>query len=259
MRLNIYPVLSFFLFSALIAGMSACAPVDSDDVKTSGMRAAFTVEANGDGKSYVEAELTLGDSSFTNSLELVNGDALLATANGETKLMREDKKLFSDITYKVDFPIDTENTAFKIALDRPDGKNAPNSSVTLPAPVTITSPAAGATFHRDDMLTLSWTPASNNMTELQIGHVSSRCTDTLGEQVITSTKVNDALLSSDPGSIERQASVFLPPFTRQDPQASCVVDIEVRRRRIGTVDPNIGEGGYFYADWYDWVQVTILP
>ncbi|HBA36216.1 MAG TPA: hypothetical protein DCZ12_19000, partial [Gammaproteobacteria bacterium] len=152
-----------------------------------------------------------------------------------------------------------ENTEFKIALDRPDGKNAPNSSVTLPAPVTITSPATGATFRRDDILTLSWTPASNNMTELRIGHVSSRCTDALGEMIITSTKVNDALLSSDPGNLERRASIFLPPFTQQDLQASCVVDIEVRRRRIGTVDPNIGEGGYFYADWYDWVQVTILP
>lgn len=246
------------LFSVI--QLTACSSADSDDIKTSGISASFSVNAIADGKSHLRARLGVGGSLSNTDLELENGDQLVVSANGQSLVMREDKEFLGGFEYKATLPFNTENTEFTFSFNRPDGDSAPDSTVIMPAAVNLASPTMNSVFNRTDLITISWTPVSYNMTSISIDFDLNDCADATGQ--VSSTGMSsgyDYNSSSDPGSVFLTASALFSDAALQNLTLSCKVNILVTRHRKGVVDPTFGEGGSINAYTSDSVVILINP
>ncbi len=244
----------------IVFNMTACESVDSDDVRTSGVYADIDVEARGDGITRVRARLTVGGVFSNTDLELEQGDQLIASASGGTSvIMREDKEFLGGVEYKAAFQFDVENTRINIALNRPAGVSAPSSYVNLPASVSFVTPVAGQTFKRSDYIQISWTPVSNNMSDMSVYSSRARCVDANGQEISNSGNSNSLNMMVDPGSITQAARSYIVASALADPAATCVVTLTISRKQNGVIDPAFGEGGTIKAVRYDTVEVNIVP
>lgn len=221
--------LSVMCIMAMCSG-SACETVAGGSVQTSGLYAKLEAEAVGDGKLVVKATLTMGPSSLT-YVSLAPGETLVAKAGAVAKTMNR-RTLLGTTWYETEFPSDAAETALSIALNRPDDTSALESTLTLPGPFTIATPAAGTRFSRalPDGFNVTWSPPTSD--ELRVSARGS-CIETVTDQPVAgSSTVAD-----------------LPRFVAKSGSETAICDVQVSvvRFRKGRVDPAYGQGGDFEA------------
>ncbi len=217
---------------ALLVATLGCSTIDSEDLETSGMTAAMEVRRGSDG-SDVTVSLAAGTLNF---VSLNNADGLTATAAGETVALTEGN-LLNLVAYRGRLAAHDTGDEVTITLTRADKTSAPTSTVTLPATVEITSPAASAAFSRadddivvaitsedsDDDLTLQWNGDCIKTGSIDVP--ADQASVTINKGTIEQKPQND---DSDP------ASAPVPD--------SCGMTITVERRVTGSLD-GAYEGG----------------
>ena len=205
-----------------------CESVKSEDLETSGLYALLEADAPGAGKLNVKATLTLGQGSLT-YLELTPSDALTATV-GETARAMSRKAAFGTTWYEASFDGDAAGTPVRVALSRAADTSAPESVVTLPAPLEFSSPLANTPFPRSGGVIVTWDGSG----EADPLHLTAR-----GSCIAPV----DLDLTGDTGT------QTLMPFVASSSNETntCSVAVTLVRRRVGTVDNAYGKGGVFRA------------
>lgn len=227
-RSNWVGVLEVVAFGALAMG---CEDVDSKNIKTDGMYAAFSATARGNGETEVRASLRVGGDNGT-YVELSPGDALFAIfgQSGTEEALDDHDSALNAHTYSHDFSGIEGNTPVTISFERENDEPAPASITTLPTPFSISGPLPMAEVSRAADLVVTWTPTG-------------------GADDISVTVDGDCFFiesqspNSDTGSVTFQAGT-LEAFNNRETE-TCDGTIVVQRTRGGNVDPAFGEGGHF--------------
>lgn len=233
----------------LALGGAACEQVDSDEVATDAIHATMRITATGNGESNARTWLKVGGANSNTYLDLTERDALIAYADQDSASMARDNSL-GVISYVANFATDAEETPFKISFFRTheegaecNGVSAPNSTVNLPAPFSITSPVPSTTYSRQsDAIPLAWDNA---------GRSDAMTWSATGDCIESSF---DNPISGDPGTYTFDAGTFMTQST-----AGCAVTITLERTRSGTLDPAYGEGGTIRAAQIRSVQINSQP
>ena len=225
--------------AAASVGAGCGEDVDSDDVATDAIHANFWVTAIGDGTADVAGTLRVGGSNSNTYLDLTEYDALMAFVNDTAKGMAKDESVTGSITYRTSFPFEAEDTPYRISFLRshpPDaecaGVSAPNSTVLLPAPFAITSPAQDAMVSRGSALSIDWTNS---------GHADSMSWSLDGPCI----QPTGDTIANDTGTFTVPADSIMVVGT--DQTVSCTATLSIGRGREGDLDPNYGEGGFIRA------------
>lgn len=243
---------SFILFIAFLA-LAGCAKTDSENVKSKGISAGISVVADGRGDTDVWTTLEVGNGLFATQLTLSSSDHLLAYANGITKVMKYDGFPLL-VAYQATFPFDDEDTEFRVEFNREQDVSAPNSTVTLPAPFSITS-AKGVTYAKDAIVSVNWEPAYTP--DRMLVDYNVNCTGSDGGKHPASYTVG----ADDNGQRDISVAEILanasPGFS--DSSKGCSMEITVMRQRTGTIDPHYGEGGQISAEQRRSINAGIAP
>lgn len=222
-------IISLATTGLALAGLVACENVDSSDVLTSGVYADITARASGDGETLVKTTLRVGGAASNTFLDLVDDDKLIATQAEQVEEM-ERKTLLGSVWYQKSFAIDAADTAFKVAFERTIDEGAPDSNLTLPAPFSVTSPAAATDFSRSaDDIVLSWDGSGTD--DLMVLNIDGGCIKIFHKELAGDT--GSYTVAHDEIELARDA----------EEGDSCDVTILLERRRAGQLDPGYGEGG----------------
>jgi hypothetical protein len=223
LKLGVVSLLS--LSASLAAGCRQ--EVESTDIRTSGVYPVVDVLAEGTGSSHVSVKLKVGGPVSNTYLDLTGDDTLSATANGETRTLDSS----GSVSYAATFATEA-SLEYTIAFLRGQADtNAPATTVTLPAPFTITLEPREISRATAD-LTFTWStsgPSGGNLEE----SVSGSCIDTILETI------------PDDGS----ATISRDQLHVRDGQSgdSCTVTVTLARVQTGQVDPAFTEGGNVQA------------
>ncbi len=224
-----------------------CSVTQSEDLETSGMAASITVSADGSGVSLVSARLST-DANALNSIQLDSGDIFLASAGSQSQDMSM-LDVLDEITYHASFSgQDGAGTMYNVALNRRSGfMSAPSSTVTMPAPYTITAPTASATFSRasDDITVTYSSSGSGDPVTWNIS--STSCSSSPSGSV-----------ANDSGSLTITKG-SLVTTDAQEKNVTCQVTITLQRTRTGTIDSHYGYGGTINAAQQRSVTFTSTP
>ena len=231
--------------------ISGCSSTTSDNVTTEGINADIDVFANGSGRTFVDAELEVGDGLGATSLRLVAGDRLTVTANGIQKTMTEDASVIGRFRYEATFDFDDAGTMFTVAFSRNNGVNAPNSNVTLPEGFVVQSPQNNDVFSQADDVPIEWTP--NGTTITPDIDVSLSCTTTAG---VVFTASQNVTMSGDTGVVSLPVASVIPIGTL-DTTRLCEGEVHFSRWRRGNLDPAYGEGGNITAEHIERAQFFV--
>lgn len=232
------------LLAALwVAGLTACETVSSGSVSTDGLYASYGVEAQGDGASTVRARLKVGGSTSNTNLELEPGDQLQVTYGGTTVDLLGGATVAGGASYTASVPTDADGTEFDFAFLRDAGTSAPSSVVTLPAPYTVSAPSAGATISLEAGFDLTWSNADDDTTFSW--SLLGDCFE------FVSAEIEDSGAERVPGGASQ--------FNSDATVGSCNGTLELRRTRLGSVDPAFGEGGRVEAIHKRQVGVVVTP
>ncbi len=222
-----------FLIAIASIGVSlaaaGCTDLSSADLKTAGMSANFTVQADGSGTTNVSGNLNV-DNNGTDYVTLASGDTLVASVAGQTETMAQ-SNVAGVVTYSAAFSgQDGANAAYTVALQRKSDVSAPNSTCSLPDPFTIGSPATGASFSR--------------AADINVNYGAGGSEDSV-EYMVQGSCIQgpiDAAVSGDPGTFTLgKGSITVAQG--QSPQQSCQATLTITRTRTGTIDPAYGSGG----------------
>lgn len=206
--------------------IAGCADISSSDVKTSGIYADISVEAQGSGGSEARVVLRAGGATSTTYVELTGTDRLTATLEGSSVPMVEES-LGVIHHYVATFPAAPTGVDYTIAFERTLDESAPSSTVALPPEFTLDPPGVDTFSRLDEDLTVGWAPTSSEPVSVL---VTGSCIEAWSIE-----------LPSDGGS-------YVIPRGTLEPQNSalpeaCSLDVTVTRTSVGAVDPAFGEGG----------------
>lgn len=226
-----------------VTALGACSSTTSDNVATQGINADIDVFANGSGRTFVDAELEVGDGGIgRTSLELAPGDVLTVTANGIQKTMTEDVSIIGRFRYAAIFDFDDAGTMFTVSFSRNNGTNAPNSNVILPEGFVVQSPLNNDVFSQAEDIPIQWMPSGTSI--VPDIDVSLSCTTTSG---IAFTATQNVTLSGDTGVASLPVASVIPIGTL-DNNRLCDGEVHFSRWRRGNLDANYGEGGDITAE-----------
>lgn len=145
-------IYKFFLCSAVLS-LAACSNTESENVKTSGFYATYTLFAEGASSASCQATFQVGGSTGT-YLDLNSGDTV--TCDGQSMVRSE---LLGMITYTASVTA-TVGKTYEIVLTR-SGEPTYTSTVVLPEAVAGTTPATTTNYTKGSVINTSWTPSSN--------------------------------------------------------------------------------------------------
>ena len=231
--------------------LGACSSTTSDNVTTEGINADIDVFANGSGRTFVDAELEVGEGLGATSLELAPGDTLTVMANGIQQTMIEDESVIGRFGYEATFDFDDAGTVFTVSFSRDNGVNAPNSNVALPEGFVVQSPQSNDVFSQAEDIPIAWTP--NGTTIRPDIDVSLSCTTTSG---IPFTASENVTISGDTGVASLPVAAVIPIGTL-DTTRLCEGEVHFSRWRRGNLDPNYGEGGDITAEHIERAQFFV--
>ncbi len=148
----------FFALSALALAATGCSKetVSSANIRTKGIAATIVVTGSASGSSEVEATLRVGGDESNTYVMLEGGDKLVAKAAEETKDMHAE----SEGVYLAQFATNAQDTPFTVSLLRGEDEDAPDNTVSLPAPFTIGALPTTSPSRASDDLTVTWDPAT---------------------------------------------------------------------------------------------------
>lgn len=210
-----------------------CTSIDSSDIRTNGVHPDMLVSSSSDGPgSNVVVMLHVGD-SLTDFVELAGEDKLSLTAGDETKDLVE-QKVLGTVSYHA--PIATQEPGDEIVIQLSRGEedeDAPASTVTLGAKLTLTSPApGGASSRANDDIVVSWTSeASGDAVAVDYnGSCIQGGTRAVQSGETSVTLARGSILKREPASSDEAVP------------DECEMAIVVRRTHAGTLDPAFGGG-----------------
>ena len=234
-------------------------PVDSSNLKTSGIYAWINVEATSATLANVGVNLSSGSTPFASDVDLNGGDALRVETNSDSRQLSQGGLPVLGLNYEANVAY-SGDSAFRVALLRTDGVDATQSTVSIPLPFNITSPAASTSFTNVDTLALTWQPASAGTMQIEF---AMQCIDTLGRQM----EWADFLDVVDTGSYSILVTTLLAvnmtdSNTNQpiviDTTQPCSATFLLTKTISGSVDANLG-GGTISATQTRTLQVVIMP
>jgi hypothetical protein len=144
--------------SGIVFMVTGCSSTPSENVKTTGISASYSVESNDGAQATCSARFFVGGSTGT-VLDLTSGDSV--TCNGQA-MARQQDPLTHMITYSAQLAAQAGST-YTIVFTR-SGEAPYNSSVVLPRSLTVTSPASGARLKKNKALDLVWNADSDSTT-----------------------------------------------------------------------------------------------
>jgi hypothetical protein len=226
------------IFIALAAVASGCSTIESGDLETSGMTAAIEVKADG-----TDTDIFASIAAGTLTSVDLDGDDALVASSGDVSARLLEINLLGVVTYAGSLTgISAPGTEINVACKRSADKTpAPTSVVTLPEPVALSAPTAGAAFSRanddldviidseasDDAITLRWEGDCVKSASLDVP---------AGQTTVTINK----------GTIEKRAPVDDNAPDSQPVPDTCTITLTAQRSVEGTLDPAWG-GGHIVA------------
>jgi hypothetical protein len=236
-----------------------CSKVDSADLKTHGFYADYTARDNG---SSVRVTANFSTSSFSNdTIKLSYGDNVAATLGGQTKGLIESTNIFGQYTYSATFNTSGAEQTVTINFERLNDISAPNSTVTLPAAFSLSSPAQGTvyTITNNSAINVVWAPTSS-ATSMFVAFDGNCMTPTGATSFGSGYRVQP-----DTGSYSITVNQLLQDFIANEktPPASISscnsVNISLTRTVYGVIDSNFGKGGKFIGDENRSTYIRINP
>lgn len=221
------------LAAGYVALLAACAEdVASENVKTAGMYADFTVTGRDDGQSEVRASILIGGRNSNTYAQLSAGDVLSAMSGAETMTLTEEGGSGGQVhVYHANFAGTEADKEFTLSFDRAVETSAPASTTALPAPFVISAPVAATEISRAAALTVAWSPTTSEGATISVD----------GDCVL----VEIATDSTDTGSHTFAANTIAASAGAET--ETCDVVVTVTTHASGSVDPAFGEGGRFDA------------
>ncbi len=211
--------------------------VESTDVRTTGIYPEFTVTANGNGSSRVEARLKVGGNNSNTFLDLDGGDTLEVTVDGESKTLEGS----SGHRYTATFGTDDAGTEFVFAFLRDGDDDAPMSTVALPEPFEMEVTSAEVTRTVDDV-EFTWDPAGDGDIHFNVDGDCFFFED--GD-------------TPDNGDHSVSAEDLVGPG--DDEGDECTGTVELMRSQSGSIDEAFTEGGEITARQVRSDTFTSLP
>lgn len=217
---------SFLVFIAPVL-LFGCESVSSEDVATDALYAVF--EATGEGSNvHATAILKVGGDSATTYVNLEAGDRLVVSADGVDVEMTESN--VSDLyIYDADFTGLAAGTELTFRLEREVEDDALDNRCTLPVGLEVTAPEPIEDLSRaTDDLDIAWSPSGEADPVRAV--ISGDC---VWDEVVD--------VQGDPGVAVVTAGTLAS--LDEDAPTTCPAQVQVQRRRAGTIDPAFGEGG----------------
>lgn len=161
---------NFLITTALISllGMG-CANTESDNVKTAGFYADYNVLTQATNPTVAVCSATFRVEAGGTFINLSSGDSV--TCNGQAMSRSE---IFGMVSYTVNLPA-TVGGVYTVVLTRA-GESPYSASVTLPNPVSITSPANNFATTKGAPLNFSWTTNGAAEDSMRVSTVNANAT-----------------------------------------------------------------------------------
>ncbi|MEO7109174.1 MAG: hypothetical protein ABI183_01945 [Polyangiaceae bacterium] len=233
-------------FSAVSCALFACSTDSSSGRPTNQIQPNFsvTVDTASPGSTYIGAILgEPGDGDFDN-VQLSGGDTLIAKTDKDASIALPYDSTLQAYSTTLEKVIDRKTVTF--VLTRANGGSAPNSTVTLPDAVAVTSPAANAKVSAaSGNVQIAW---SNPLATGKMQYVAYPC-----GSAATTTNTES---SSDTGSFSFPVSSII---SGAPTAAGQCITIQINRQVPGTFDPAFDQGGTFSADRFDYVNFLLTP
>lgn len=157
-----------------VAALAACSKVDSDNVKTEGLYATYSVEGNNENTATCRATFQVGGPTGT-FVDLKRQDKV--TCNGLEMLRVGNWD--GSVYYKADVAFNPGGQ-YKITLKRP-AENLYESIVELPPKISGMSPGAAFAVPKGTALNPTWQPSASGLDEMTV-EISYRYTDGVSEK-----------------------------------------------------------------------------
>lgn len=142
----------FCIISVLLAG---CAKTESENIKTSGFFAGYTVSVSSATPTTASCSASFTVEEGGTYIDLSDSDTV--TCNGETMVKTV---LGNIVSYSKSFSTVTPGATFTIVLTR-SGESPYSASVTLPQAVVVTAPSSSFSQAKGAALDFSWTVSSD--------------------------------------------------------------------------------------------------
>lgn len=221
---------------------SGCVKTSSDNLLTSGIYASIEAESAGTGTTNVSTTLFVGNPINLNFVELAGADQLIASHEGQDKVMTE-SEILNVIGYHATFQTDAEDATFEVSFIRGVDAGAPSSLMSLPAKFELAPAPSGAS--RNGPLQITWAPAGT--ADIMAWQVDGDCIEREQET-----------LTGDTGSFTIETGRLR--MRQGDGIAdTCDITIKVTRSREGDLDRNYGEGGTIFGRQVRTVTLQSTP
>jgi hypothetical protein len=175
-------------------------------------------------------DISLGDDLFHGLESLAARVTRLGQAKGDILFLFMTLIFSDDIWYTNVLETGDASTVYYLSFVRSRRTDALNSTVVLPEPFIITAPLPGEEHSRANDILVEWEPSGSEST-VQIT-VRTSCIN--GSVSLIDVGDEDEIIISDTGSFT------IPGGTLTGASGDCSSVVEVRKRRLGTPDPNIG-------------------
>jgi hypothetical protein len=226
-------VVALVVSTGLAAGCKQ--EVESTDIRTTGVYPVVDVTADGSGTTRVLVKLKVGGPASNTFLELTGPDRLTATAGGTTK----DMDSSGSVSYAATFPSDAAGPIVIAFLRGSADISAPNTTVNLPAPFTLTLGATEVS-RATGSLPVTWTPPGSANLDTSL---TGSCIDIVLETI------------PDDGS----ETISGDRLHAHDSVDACTVTLSMSRNQSGQVDPAFTEGGSVTAHQTRAASFTTMP
>jgi hypothetical protein len=218
-------------------------------VETQAMHLHASVQAADASRATVRVSLDNGEVFLTSTYILTGGDELRACVLGTcAALERVSMGLFAAVfppNYAADLPY-APDADYVVSLIRSRGTGAPSSTVTLPPPFEVASPADGDRVTDGGVIDVIWSPINANERGRLEAHV--RCEHSDGAITEMSGGVYDD--ADADGVIEVTVEQLLWNLAcggrSAAPLARCSLTLDVVHRRSGTIDAGYA-GGWLHG------------
>lgn len=228
----------------------ACSSVHSEDIDTDAINAEIRAHPRNDG-SATDVSVTLSAGALT-FVDLTGDDALVARG-GEQEVTLGKNQALGALAYEGTLAgVGAAGDEVTVAFERTAFAPAPSSTVTLPAPVSLTAPEATTSFSRetDDIVVAIAEDGSTDPVQLSW---SGDCV-VAGDLEIpagqtTATIAHGTIVKSEPSQSEANAAPIAD---------TCALHLSVVRSVDGILDDAFA-GGHITAITEDGRDVTTTP